>query len=56
MTASEKAKKAGLKNLGEVVELTKQSRQTLNNWHNDKPELFNVIIAGCVSLKQQNIK
>jgi hypothetical protein len=51
MTASEHAKQAGLKSLVEVSELTGVSHQTLNNWHNDKPKLFAIVIAGCVSIK-----
>lgn len=51
MTASQAAKQAGLKNLLEVSELTGVSHQTLNNWHNDKPKLFAVVIAGCVAVK-----
>lgn len=49
MTASEAAKKAGLKSLAEVASITGQSTQTLNNWFNDKPELFKVVLAGCVN-------
>lgn len=50
MTAADEAKKAGLKSLATVIELTGQSRQTLQNWQKDKPELFKVVVAGCVSL------
>jgi hypothetical protein len=50
MSASSTAKKAGLKGLALVIEMTGQSRQTLQNWHKDKPDLFNVVIAGCVAL------
>ena len=48
MTASKQAKESGLTSLTEVSELTKQSPQTLINWYNDKPELFEVVIFGCV--------
>lgn len=51
MTASQAAKQAGLKNLAIVSEMTGVSHQTLNNWHNDKPKLFAVVIAGCVAVK-----
>jgi len=47
MTASQQAKAAGLKNLAEVAKLTKQSPQTLNNWHKHKPELFAIVLSGC---------
>lgn len=49
MTASEQAKAAGLKNLLQVQQITCQSAQTLINWHRDKPELFNIVILGCVA-------
>jgi hypothetical protein len=47
MTASKKAKELGLKSLTQVSELTGQSLQTLTNWFNDKPELFEVVLLGC---------
>ncbi len=49
MTASKQAKELGLKSLTQVSELTGQSLQTLTNWFNDKPELFEVVLLGCVS-------
>ncbi len=53
MTPSQQAKAAGLKNLRQVQQLTGQSAQTLTNWHRDKPELFKIVIRGCVaSLKE----
>jgi len=52
MSASDSAKVAGLKNLATVIEMTGQSRQTLQNWYRDKPDLFRVVIAGCVALTQ----
>ena len=51
MTPSQQAKAAGLKSLLEVSELTGVSYQTLNNWAKNKPELFGVVIAGCVVKK-----
>ena len=50
MTASKQAKELGLKSLTQVSELTGQSLQTLTNWFNDKPKLFNVVLIGCVQL------
>ena len=47
MTASKQAKELGLKSLTQVSELTGQSLQTLTNWFNHKPELFNVVLLGC---------
>lgn len=47
MTASQKAKAAGLDSLAQVSKMTGQSAQTLSNWHKHKPELFRVVILGC---------
>ncbi len=60
MTASEQAKAAGLKSLAQVSKMMGAnknghplvSQQTLRNWQRDKPELFKVVIAGCVALNQ----
>lgn len=49
MTAAKAAKAAGLKSLAVVSDLTGVSTQTLNNWFNDKPKLFEIVIAGCAS-------
>ena len=46
MTASQLAKRMGLKSLKEVSEHTGTSLQTLINWHNKKPKLFNVVLLG----------
>jgi hypothetical protein len=54
MTAAEQAKDAGLKSLTEVSEMTGVSTQTLNNWCNDKPLLFRIVIAGCKVIKDEN--
>jgi len=50
MTPSQQAKAAGLKSLSQVTKMTGVSLQTLSNWHKNKPELFKVVIAGCVAL------
>jgi hypothetical protein len=55
MTASKKAKELGLKSLAQVSELTGQSPQTLINWFNDKPELFNIVLLGCVIQKIKRV-
>lgn len=52
MSPSRQAKKAGLKSLVEVSEITRQSCQTLGNWAKNKPELFRVILAGCKAIKE----
>jgi hypothetical protein len=49
MTPSQQAKDAGLKSLLQVQQLTGQSAQTLTNWHRDKPELFKIVLLGCVA-------
>ena len=53
MTASQAAKAAGLKSLGNVTVLSGVSHQTLNNWFNNKPRLFAVVIAGCAALEEE---
>lgn len=58
MTPSQQAKAAGLKNLSIIVEMagytpdgkTATSLQTLDNWSREKPGLFKIAIAGCVSI------
>lgn len=52
MTASKTAKAAGLDNLKELAALSKQSTQTLTNWYNDKPELFDLVVKGAVIQKK----
>ena len=54
MTASKQAKELGLKSLTQVSELTGQSLQTLTNWFNHKPKLFNVVLLGCKSILSDN--
>jgi hypothetical protein len=55
MTPSQQAKAAGLKSLTVASELTGVSLQTLGNWHKNKPELFQVVIAGCVALLDRSV-
>jgi hypothetical protein len=50
MTPSQQAKAAGLKSLAQVQQMTGQSRQTLTNWHTNKPDLFAVVLVGCKSI------
>jgi hypothetical protein len=49
MTASQKAKELGFKNLAQVQELSGQSQQTLDNWLKKKPLLFKVVLLGCLA-------
>lgn len=51
MTASQTAKAAGLASLKELTEMSKQSPQTLTNWYNNKPELFDLVVKGAVVIK-----
>ncbi|MBW1726004.1 MAG: hypothetical protein JRJ62_00200 [Deltaproteobacteria bacterium] len=55
MTASEKAKKAGLKNLKELAEISGESTQNLNNWFNNYPLRFELILKGAVIKKLEAI-
>jgi hypothetical protein len=48
MTPSEQCKAAGLSGLAELVRITGESKQTLINWHRNKPQLFKVVISGAV--------
>lgn len=47
---SQQTKACGLK-LVEVSRMTGVSIQTLTNWHKNKPELFKVVLSGCVVKK-----
>lgn len=49
-TTSQKIKELGLKSLAQVAELTKQSPQTLDNWNKNKPELFEIVLLGCLKM------
>lgn len=48
MTASEKAKSAGFKNLAELSRISGASSQTLNNWFSDKPFIFESVLMSAV--------
>ena len=52
-TASNYAKQAGLKSLAEAVRMTGRSADTLTRWHKDMPDLFRVVILGCLEVKRQ---
>ena len=53
-TASKYAKQAGLKSIAEVSKMTGRSADTLTRWHKDMPDLFRVVIAGCIEMKRQD--
>jgi hypothetical protein len=48
MTASKKAKRLGLKNLKQAIDLG-WPRSTLNDMHKNKPERFEIVILGCIA-------
>ena len=52
-TASKYAKQAGLRSLAEAVRMTGRSADTLTRWHKDMPNLFRVVILGCLEVKKQ---
>ncbi len=56
MKASEQVKAAGLKSLSELAKMSRQSSQTLINWHAKKPELFDLVLKGAVIKKLETIK
>lgn len=49
MTPSQQAKSVGLKSLTQVSQITGVGLTTLINWHRDKPELFKVVLLGCLA-------
>lgn len=53
MKPSEECKRAGLKSLAELSEMTETSVQTLNNWSKNKPKLFDVLLAGASIIKRR---
>lgn len=48
-TPSQAAKSYGIKSLTQVSKITGQSLNTLTNWHRDKPELFRIVLLGCIA-------
>lgn len=53
MKPSEEAKAAGFKNLKEFSEYAGQTTETLRNWHKDKRQLFDVVLAGAIQKKKE---
>lgn len=47
--ASDYAKQEGLKSLAQITDITGVSVQTLNNWFNNKRDLFDIVVFGCVA-------
>ena len=53
MTPSQQAIEAGLESLAQVIALTGVSRQTLDNWSKHKPQLFSIVLKGCLVAQNQ---
>jgi hypothetical protein len=51
MKPSDQCKAAGLKSLAELSRISGESVQTLNNWHRNKPKLFEIVLKGCLEEK-----
>ena len=51
MKPSEKCKKAGLKSLAELSEISGKPVRTLTDWSSTQPQFFALIIAGAVMVK-----
>ena len=47
-TPARDARAAGLNSLTQVMMITGVSLQTLSNWYKHKPELFRIVLLGCV--------
>lgn len=54
MSASKKAKAAGLDSLKEMSELVGVPVTTLNDWVKKKPKTFEALAIGAAELKQRN--
>lgn len=48
MTASKQAKTLGAKSLKQVSEVSGVPVRTLHDWYEDKPDLFETVVVGCV--------
>ncbi len=55
MKPSEKCKAAGLKSLNEISQLSGESVQTLNNWHKNKPRVFELVLRGAAMEKLSRV-
>ena len=47
MAAKDVARGAGFKSLRDLAKISGVSIQTLNNWHKDKPQVFETVLIGC---------
>jgi len=55
-TPSKYAKESGLKSLKEVERITGINSDTLIIWFNTRRKLFDVVILGCVQVKEKGIQ
>lgn len=46
-------KKAGLKNLNELIELTEKSKDTLIYWAKNNPSFFQIVVDGAKRKKEE---
>ena len=51
MTPGKKAKSAGINGMIEMGQLANKAKSTLEGWYHTNPELFNVVLSGCVVKK-----
>lgn len=51
MTPAKKAKSCGLTGMAEMSSLCNKAQSTLADWFNNNPELFDVVLSGCVVKK-----
>ena len=51
MTPGKSAKSVGLTGLPEMAALANKAQTTLSDWFRTNPELFNVVLRGCVVKK-----
>ena len=49
MTASKQCKKAGLKSLAELAQITGRSIRTLQEWHKTSPVFFKIVLDGAIA-------
>lgn len=49
---SRQCEDAGLDSLAELARISLVSKQTLINWHKNKPILFRVVLAGAAFIKR----
>lgn len=52
-TAANAAKRAGLRSLAEAESICNKSRRTLENWFKNNRQSFDVMILGCVLVKNR---